>query len=61
MGTTTFKDTVGLVLSTEVGRFDYSREDLKALFDIQFSLYIQIIKEVTINLAVVGDFILCFS
>lgn len=34
MGITTFKDTVGLVLITEVGGFDYSREDLEVLFDL---------------------------
>lgn len=38
MGTTTFKDAVGLVLITEVGGFDYSTEDLEVLFDIQLSL-----------------------
>lgn len=52
MGTSTFKDTVGLVLITEVGGFDYSREDLELLFDIQFSLKIPIFKEVTIKLAI---------
>lgn len=52
MGTSTFKDTVGLVLITEVGGFDYSREDSELLFDIQFSLKIQIFKEVTIKLAI---------
>lgn len=52
MGTSTFKDTVGLVLITEVGGFDYSWEDLELLFDIQFSLKIQIFKEVTIKLAI---------
>lgn len=60
MGSTTFKDTVGLVLITGVGGFDYSREDLEVLFDITFSLYIQILKEVTSKLALVSDFMLCF-